>query len=145
MGGVGGGLTGECEAVGRPEEPQRHDVVDLLASAAEGSLRPDVAVAPETAVTVACVAPGYPEAPRTGDPVVGLDEAAGEPGVELFLAGVADGPEGGLVTAGGRVLWVTGRGADLPAARAAAYRGVAHLSFPGMHVRTDIASDQERG
>jgi phosphoribosylamine--glycine ligase len=115
------------------------DLVDLLASAAEGSLRPHVEVAPATAVTVACAAPGYPDAPRTGDPIVGLEAAASEPGVELFFAGVADGPEGGFVTAGGRVLWVTGRGEDLTAARDAAYRGVAHLSWPGLQVRTDIA------
>ena len=115
------------------------DLVDLLRSAAEGSLRPDIAVAPATSVTVACAAPGYPEAPRTGDPIGGLDAAASEPGVELFFAGVAAGAEGGLVTAGGRVLWVSGRGDDLAAARDAAYRGVAHLSWPGLHARTDIA------
>jgi phosphoribosylamine--glycine ligase len=116
------------------------DLVDLLASAAEGSLRPDIRVAPETAVTVVCAAPGYPDAPRTGDPILGLEAAAAEPGVEVFCAGVAEGPEGGLVTAGGRVLSVTGRGSDLAAARAAAYRGVAHLSWPGLHHRSDIAA-----
>jgi phosphoribosylamine--glycine ligase len=115
------------------------DLVDLLASAAEGSLRPDIAVADATAVTVACAAPGYPEAPRTGDAIEGLDAAASEPGVELHFAGVAEGPDGGLVTAGGLVVWVTGRGPDLAAARDAAYRGVAHLSWPGLHARTDIA------
>jgi phosphoribosylamine--glycine ligase len=118
----------------------RSDLVDLLASAAAGSLHDEVVVAPEAAVTVVCAAPGYPEAPRTGDPIAGLDAARAEPGVEVFCAGVAAGADGGLVTAGGRVLSVTGRGADVGAARAAAYRAVAQVSFPGMRTRTDIAS-----
>lgn len=116
------------------------DLVDLLASAAEGALRPGVEVSADAAVTVVCAAPGYPDAPRTGDPVVGMEEAAGVPGVELFCAGVAAGPEGGLLTAGGRVLSVTGRGRDLAAARAAAYEGAGHLSWPGIHFRSDIAA-----
>jgi len=115
------------------------DLVDLLASAAEGDMRPHVEVSSDAAVTVVCAAPGYPDAPRTGDPIVGMEQAAAVPGVELFCAGVAAGPEGGLLTSGGRVLSVTGRGRDLAAARATAYEGVGHLSWPGLHFRTDIA------
>ncbi|MEX2659338.1 MAG: phosphoribosylamine--glycine ligase [Acidimicrobiales bacterium] len=116
------------------------DLVDLLASAAEGSLRSDVRVSPDSAVTVVCAVEGYPDAPRTGDPIRGVEEAVAEPGVELFFAGVAEGPEGGLATSGGRVMSVTGRGPDLAAARATANRGLAHLSWPGLHHRTDIAA-----
>ena len=118
----------------------RSDLVDLLASAAEGDLRPVVDSGTDAAVTVVCAAPGYPSAPRTGDPIAGLDVARSEPGVEVFCAGVGAGPDGGLVTAGGRVLSVTGRGPDLAAAREAAGRGVARISFPGMHARADIGA-----
>ncbi len=120
----------------------RSDLADLLASAAEGSLRPVLDVSPEHAVTVVCAAPGYPAAPRVGDLVDGVEEARAEPGVQVFCAGVGPGPEGGLVTAGGRVLSVTGRGQDLPAARERAAAGLRHISFPGMHARSDIGADR---
>lgn len=123
----------------------RSDLVDLLASAAKGSLRPVIDVGAGAAVTIVCAAPGYPTEPRTGDPIAGLEAARGEPGVEVFCAGVAAGPGGGLVTAGGRVLSVTGRGPDLVAAREAAGRGVAHISFPGMHARSDIGATPAPG
>jgi phosphoribosylamine--glycine ligase len=70
-------------------------------------------------------------------------------GVSVFCAGVAADADGGLVTAGGRVLAVTGQGTDLASARARAYEAVGHISWPGMHHRTDIASaavaDTDRG
>ena len=115
------------------------DLVDLLASAAEGRLRPDVRTSSDAAVTVVHAAPGYPGLPRTGDPITGLEAARAEPGAEVFCAGVETGPDGGLVTAGGRVLAVTGRGSDLPAARDVAYRAGAHLAWPGLQRRPDIA------
>ena len=49
--------------------------------------------------------------------------------------------EGRLVTNGGRVLNVTGTGDTVAAARAAAYEAAAHIDFPGMHLRTDIAAN----
>ena len=58
----------------------------------------------------------------------------------VFCAGVGAGPEGALVTAGGRVLAVTGQGPDLASARARAYDAVGRISWPGLHHRTDIAS-----
>jgi phosphoribosylamine--glycine ligase len=48
--------------------------------------------------------------------------------------------DGDLVTAGGRVLNVCGRGEDVAAAREAAYRGVARITWPGIHHRHDIAA-----
>ncbi len=60
-------------------------------------------------------------------------------GVTVFGAGVGSGDDGRLVTAGGRVLAVTGRGSSLASARERAYSGVALVSWPGMHHRTDIA------
>ncbi len=57
----------------------------------------------------------------------------------MFHAGTTAGPVDQLVTAGGRVLGVTALGDTLEAARARAYTGVSHLSWPGMQARTDIA------
>ncbi|MHB1139322.1 MAG: phosphoribosylglycinamide synthetase C domain-containing protein, partial [Microthrixaceae bacterium] len=54
-------------------------------------------------------------------------------------AGVGRGEDGALVTAGGRVLDVTGTGSTLDEARRRAYEGVARISWPGMHHRADIA------
>jgi phosphoribosylamine--glycine ligase len=117
------------------------DLAELLAAAADGDLRR--AGAPRfddgAAVTVVLAAGGYPAAPRSGEVITGVDEATSLPGVEVFHAGTARDPDGRLVTAGGRVLAVTGRGADLSAARATAYAGVAKISWPGRQCRTDIA------
>ena len=86
-------------------------------------------------VTVVCVAEGYPAQPRLGDAIEGIDEAVEIEGVSVFCAGVGQG----MVTAGGRVLNVCGRGATVAEARARAYAGVSKISFPGMHHRSDIA------
>jgi phosphoribosylamine---glycine ligase len=61
-------------------------------------------------------------------------------GAIVFCAGVAAGPDGGLVTAGGRVLDVTATGATVAAARDRAYRAAGLISWPGVHHRTDIAA-----
>ena len=69
--------------------------------------------------------------------MAGVEEAETLAGVTVFHAGTAL-RDGGLVTAGGRVLGVTALGADIPAAIARAYEAVARISFEGMHFRTDI-------
>ncbi|MCU0271924.1 MAG: phosphoribosylamine--glycine ligase [Acidimicrobiales bacterium] len=114
-------------------------LVDLLAGAAAGRLGADPTFATDAAVTVVCAAEGYPAAPRTGDVIEGLDAAAALDGVTVFCAGVAEDTRGRLVTAGGRVLAVTGQAATLADARARAYAGVAAVHWPGRHARSDIA------
>jgi phosphoribosylamine--glycine ligase len=84
-------------------------------------------------VTVVVAAPGYPEAPRTGDPVTGAD------GEGVLHAGTALTEEGLVVSAGGRVLAVTAVGTDLAAARQAAYERVGRVRLAGAHWRSDIA------
>ncbi len=91
--------------------------------------------APDWAVTVVLASAGYPAAPTTGDPIAGLDRAAG---AELTHAGTAL-RDGVLVTAGGRVLNVTGLGPDPAAARRAAYAAADQITFDGRQVRQDIA------
>jgi phosphoribosylamine--glycine ligase len=115
------------------------DLVDLLGQAADGALRTTPVFDDGAAVTVVCAAEGYPRSPRTGDLIEGLDEARAVDGVEVYCAGVAADGEGRLVTAGGRVLAVTGVAPDLAAARRRAYTAVGRLSWPGMHHRGDIA------
>jgi phosphoribosylamine---glycine ligase len=89
---------------------------------------------------------GYPVAPRTGDVIEGI-AAAEAAGAMVFAAGVAESPtdDGALVTAGGRVLAVTGSGPTLAAARDRAYEAVSLISWPGRHYRTDIAREAARG
>ncbi|MCA0296162.1 MAG: phosphoribosylamine--glycine ligase [Actinobacteria bacterium] len=85
------------------------------------------------AVGVVVAASGYPEAPRTGDPITGADTDG------VFHAGTARDADGRLVSAGGRVLTVVGTGATLAEARDAAYAKVALIDLPGGFFRTDIA------
>jgi len=117
------------------------DLGDLLAAAAAGDLSYRMPAFDDgAAVTVVCAAGGYPGSPRTGDPIDGLESASALEGVTMFLAGVGEGGDNRLVTAGGRVLAATGQGGDVAEARRRAYAAVAELSWPGMQVRTDVAA-----
>ena len=91
------------------------------------------------AVTVVVASPGYPASARTGGAVDGLSEAGADDGVQVVHAGTATA-DGGLVTAGGRVLSVTGVGADVREARDRAYAAVARVRIDGGQHRTDIAA-----
>jgi phosphoribosylamine--glycine ligase len=112
-----------------------------LAEAADGSLRSTPAYDDDAAVLVVAAAEGYPGTVRTGDVIEGLDDARQVDGVTVLCAGGAEDAHGRLVTAGGRVLDVVGRGADVPQARARAYEALGHLRWPGAFHRTDIASE----
>jgi phosphoribosylamine--glycine ligase len=116
------------------------DVAAMLAAAAEGSL-PDAppAFADRSAVCVVLATDGYPSAPRTGDAIDGLEEVAALSDVRLYSAGVGRDTRGQLVTAGGRVLGLTGLGASLKDARDRAYSAVAGIDWPGLQYRRDIA------
>ncbi len=115
------------------------DLAAFLAEAAAGHLRTRPATVTDAAVTVVLAAEGYPTAPRTGDTIVGVESAAAVEGVTVYCAGVEAGPTGSLVTAGGRVLQVTGMGSDLAQARSRTYSAISHIAWPGMQYRTDIA------
>lgn len=95
---------------------------------------------------VACVvlaARGYPDRPRKGDEISGVNRAMTQPGVTVYHAGTKR-DQGRLVTAGGRVLSVCGRGATLLEALDVASRGVECIDFEGMWYRSDIGSDTLR-
>jgi phosphoribosylamine--glycine ligase len=118
------------------------DLAEWLRAAALGQLPATggPAVASDACVTVIMASNGYPTAPVTGARISGVDLAAALPGVRVYHAGTAADDAGQLVAAGGRVLAVNGRGPDLPAARAAAYAGVARISIDGAVLRRDIAA-----
>ncbi|MGZ4288609.1 MAG: phosphoribosylamine--glycine ligase [Solirubrobacteraceae bacterium] len=93
--------------------------------------------APDTAVTLVLASRGYPASSSSGDRITGLDRVADD--VWVTHAGTARGPDGSFVTAGGRVLSVTGLGADAAAARESAYAAADMIDFDGKQVRRDIA------
>jgi phosphoribosylamine--glycine ligase len=114
------------------------DLLPLLRGAASGALGGlRASWKREAAVCVVAAAEGYPATPRRGDPISGLGEALGQPGALIFHAATAM-DDGRLVTAGGRVLSVVGRGVTLDEAAATAYAALGHVHFEGMHYRRDI-------
>ncbi len=116
----------------------RGDLVQLLLAVAEGRLdtAPPPAFVADVAMTVVLAARGYPGTPIAGGTIDGID-AAEATGAVVFQAGTrSDGDR--LVAAGGRVLAVTASGADIGAARDAAYRGVDAIRFPDGFCRRDI-------
>jgi phosphoribosylamine--glycine ligase len=105
--------------------------------AALGLVDSRLPVLPGAAVGVVLAAEGYPEAPRRGDRIEGIDDASSM-GSLVFHAGTQAVSDGSYETAGGRVLTVVAVGADLDDARDAAYRGASAVSWPGMQRRGDI-------
>ncbi|MGO9209157.1 MAG: phosphoribosylamine--glycine ligase [Terriglobales bacterium] len=91
------------------------------------------------AVCVVLASGGYPGAYELGKKITGIEEANRLEGVKVFHAGTTV-RDGAFYTAGGRVLGVTARGADLAQAVERAYAGVARIQFEGMHYRKDIAA-----
>jgi len=132
----------------------RSDLLDLLLAATreDGLAGVELSWAPQTAVTVVLASAGYPAAASKGDVIEGLDDVPA--GVEVTHAGTAFQPAadtpgaaaaadtpGAVVTAGGRVLNVTALGEDVSAARSAAYAAAQRISFHGMQMRGDIATE----
>jgi phosphoribosylamine--glycine ligase len=117
----------------------RSDLLDLLDRSVRFGGLDDVELDwdPEWAVTVVAASAGYPESSSKGDVISGAGDVDAD-GVELLHAGTAE-VDGELVTAGGRVLSVTGLGVDARAAREHAYAGIDAVEFEGKQVRRDIA------
>jgi phosphoribosylamine---glycine ligase len=115
----------------------RSDILELLlASTRRGGLE---GAAPEWssdwAVTVVLASRGYPESSSKGDVIRGLEQVD----AEVLHAATAE-RDGAIVTAGGRVLNVTGLGATPGEARDRAYGGAERIEFDGRQMRTDIAA-----
>jgi phosphoribosylamine--glycine ligase len=114
------------------------DLSSLLGAAASGALPPRPArFRDEPHVGVVLAAGGYPETPESGQPIQGIDAASDVPGALVFHAGTAR-RETSLVTAGGRVLTVVGRGTTFRDAIDTAYAAASRIHFDGMQYRRDI-------
>ena len=122
----------------------RGDVLPLLLASARGRLD-EIAVAWEApaALCVVVAAGGYPGSYEKGRAIEGLDAAAAIPEVEVIHAGTA-GKGGAVVTAGGRVLSVVARGADIDDVAARAYEAASRIRFEGMQYRRDIGHHARR-
>src|SRR5260370_207849 len=94
----------------------------------------------DATVCVVIASGGYPEVYEVGKKITGLSEAAKIEGAKVFHAGTSRDQSGNFYTAGGRVLGVTARAADLSAAVERAYAAVEKIHFDGMHYRKDIAA-----
>jgi phosphoribosylamine---glycine ligase len=119
----------------------RSDLLDLCLGAREpgGLAAADAEFSDDWAVTVVLASAGYPSSSSKGDVIRGLDELEGAADVELTHAGTAR-RDVEFVTAGGRVLNVTGLGPTPEDARRRAYDAAGKVSFDGMQMRTDIAA-----
>lgn len=115
----------------------RTPLAQLLLAAATGNLadHPPLQWSDQGAVTIVLASEGYPENPQVGRAVTGVTESSD---AIVFHAGTVF-EDGQLRSAGGRVLAVTGLGADLATARANGYRALTQISLPGSHYRKDIA------
>lgn len=115
------------------------DFVDLLEAIAGGSLASyALELSPQTCATVVMVSGGYPEGYEKGFSI-----ALPEPnsGTVLFHSGTARNESGVLINSGGRVFAVTGMGANLEEALAAAYETIDNVSWQKAYYRRDIGQD----
>ena len=118
----------------------KSDLVPALLASRDGMLdRVDLRWYDETAVCVVMAARGYPDDPKRGGEIKGLDAAAQDPDVKVFHAGTRR-EDGWVIADGGRVLGVTALGADLAAARARAYAAVDRIDWPDGFCRRDIGA-----
>lgn len=116
------------------------DLGELCLASARGEPLPEIGFVDDACVTVVLATEGYPTEARKGDVIEGIDAAEAVDGVAVFHAGTARRDDGSVVTAGGRVLAVTGVGPTIPDARAVAYAGAQHITWPGVQYRADIAA-----
>jgi phosphoribosylamine--glycine ligase len=112
-------------------------LLDLMLCVGRGEPLPDAVDVRATghAVTTVLAAAGYPERPRTGD-TIDMPEAPSD--VLVFHAGTKRAADGSLVTAGGRVLAVTGLGGSLDEAQHRSLAYAASVTFAGKQFRSDI-------
>ncbi|MEU9955449.1 phosphoribosylamine--glycine ligase [Streptomyces sp. NPDC050982] len=115
----------------------------ILLAAADGTLADlePLRWSDDAAVTVVIASHNYPDTPRTGDPIEGLDEVAAQDAPHAYVLHAGTRRDGdAVVSAGGRVLSVTASGKDLTQARARAYEAVNRIRLDGGQHRTDIAA-----
>jgi phosphoribosylamine--glycine ligase len=115
------------------------DLVEALEASIEGRVSEgDFKWSRDASVCVVMASGGYPGTYEVGKKITGLEEAAEVDGVKVFHAGTSK-RDGAFYTAGGRVLGVSARAADLETAVARAYSACGKIRFDGAHYRRDIA------
>jgi phosphoribosylamine--glycine ligase len=120
------------------------DLAEVLADAAEGTLKPEkMKWKAGASACVVMASGGYPGKFETGKEIRGLAEAARIPDVKVLHAGTKRMGES-IVTSGGRVLGVTATGNTLNVALQRAYEAVGKIQFEGMHYRKDIGKAQKQ-
>src|SRR5437016_7464341 len=116
------------------------DLAEALEASIEGRVSEgDFRWSSDASVCVVMASGGYPGTFDVGKKITGLEEASKIEGVKVFHAGTTR-HDGGYFTAGGRVLGVTARAADLKTAVERAYDGVSRIKFEGAQYRKDIAA-----
>ncbi len=118
-----------------------NDLLEVLLASATGTLDKvgEPAFDARPCVGVVMASEGYPGPYQGGKPIAGLESAGAMEDVLVFHAGTRKPEDGGISTAGGRVLCVTARGDDFRSARDKAYAAVGAISWDGEYHRTDIA------
>jgi phosphoribosylamine--glycine ligase len=115
------------------------DILDIFEAAVNGTLDNVQPVWSSDSVTTVIIASGgYPGTFETGKVITGIDAADEVEGVRVFHSGTRLGPDGKVVSAGGRVLAVTARAESLDQSRLRAYEAVEKISFEGAFYRKDI-------
>ncbi len=126
----------ECQAI---LMRLKSDLLELMLATCEGRLE-DARVEwdPRPSCCIVMASEGYPDKPKSGAIISGLNEAAARKNAMVFHAGTKRGSDGNIVTSGGRVLGVTALGDTLAKARENAYATAACIEFAGMQMRMDI-------
>jgi phosphoribosylamine--glycine ligase len=116
------------------------DLAEALEASIEGRVSEgDFKWSADASVCVVMSSGGYPGTFEVGKKIMGLEDAGKVEGVKVFHAGTTK-RDGAYYTAGGRVLGVTARAADLESAVERAYEAAAKIGFEGAHYRKDIAA-----
>lgn len=116
-----------------------NDMVEVVEACIDGRLdQIDLKFKEDAAVCVVLASDGYPVSYEKGLPIRGLENFKGRDGYYVFHAGTKFGPEGQVLTNGGRVLGVTALGKDLKEARKNAYEAVDWVDFDNKYYRHDI-------
>lgn len=116
-----------------------NDIVDVFEACVDGRLdEVTLSFADNAAVCVVLASDGYPQHYEKGFPISGLETFKNCKDKFVFHAGTKFGPDGEVLTNGGRVLGVTALGADLREARANAYAATEAISFANKYMRHDI-------
>lgn len=117
------------------------DIIELMMATCEGRLADvDVRWKDEASCCIVIASEGYPDKPKTGVAINGIDAANGLPGVTVYHAGTKRMADGTIVTNGGRVLGVTALAKTAREARDRAYEAAAAIGFVGKVMRTDIGA-----